>query len=78
MAKQAGTPTATRIYRITTASKVYLVEAITQSRAISHVAKKTMAIDVPSAKEVGALVKSGTDMEVAGAAAEEQEELPLV
>jgi hypothetical protein len=77
MAKQAGTPTATRIYRVTTASQVYLVEAITQSRALSHVSKKTMAIDVPAAKEVGRLVKDGIDIEVAGAAAEEQDELPL-
>jgi glycerol-3-phosphate dehydrogenase len=75
MAKQAGTPTATRIYRVTTASKVYLVEAITQSRAISHVAKKTMGIDVPLAKEVGRLVKDGIDIEVAGAVVEEQDDL---
>lgn len=77
MAKQAGKPAATRIYSVITPSKTYLVEAITQSRAVAHVAKKTMAVDIPTPKEIAKLIKAGIDIEVAGAACEEQDELPL-
>lgn len=61
--------TDTRIYRVTDRSTQVprLVEASNPAAAIRHVAKLRYAVDVPSAKEVAALMSSGYRVEVAGA-----------
>ena len=52
----------TRLYKITTPTAVYLVESPNRSRAISHVAKREMSIEVALQHEIHTLAKAGVEI----------------
>ena len=56
----------TRLYRVVTPTKTHLVEALNQQRAIAHVARKEIKVDIPASFEVFALAKKGVEIETAG------------
>lgn len=56
-----------RLYRVVTPTKTHLVEAPSQARAVSFVARKQMTVDIPASSEVFKLAKDGVEIEVATA-----------
>lgn len=54
-----------RIYKVTSADKAYLVQAISQAQALRHVAGKQYAVEVAKAIDVAQLMSKGAQIEVA-------------
>lgn len=55
-----------RLYRVTTPTKTHLVEAPNPSRAVAHVARQLIKVDIPASFEVFGLAKAGVEIEVVG------------
>ena len=56
----------TRLYRVTTPTRIRLIEAITPARAIAHAASTDFTAVIPDQREVFALATQGIEIEVAG------------
>ena len=54
-----------RLYRVITPTAVRLIEAPNPQRAIAHVVRKEIKVDIPASFEVFGLAKSGIEIEVA-------------
>ena len=59
-----------RIYKVTSADKAYLVQAISQAQALRHVAGKQYGVEVAKAIDVAQLMSKGAQIEVASSAPE--------
>jgi len=55
-----------RLYRVTTPTKTHLVEAPNPARAIAHVARQLIKVDIPASFEVFVMAKAGVEIEVVG------------
>lgn len=55
-----------RLYRVTTPTDIHLVEAPNPARAVAHISRKQIKVDIPDSFEVFALAKAGVEIEVVG------------
>jgi hypothetical protein len=60
-----------RIYKVTSANKEHLVQAISQAQALRHVAGKYYSVEVAKSIDVARLMKDGAQLEVASLTAEQ-------
>ena len=54
-----------RIYKVTSADKAYLVQAVSQAQALRHVAGKQYTVEVAKAVDVAQLMGKGAQVETA-------------
>lgn len=54
-----------RIYKITSADKAYLVQAVSQAQALRHIAGRQFTVEVAKAVDVAQLMSKGVQVETA-------------
>ena len=54
-----------RIYKITSADKAYLVQAVSQAQALRHIAGRQFTVEVAKAVDVAQLMSKGIQVETA-------------
>ena len=54
-----------RIYKITSADKAYLVQAVSQAQALRHIAGRQFTVEVAKAVDVAQLMGKGVQVETA-------------
>lgn len=54
-----------RIYKITSADKAYLVQAVSQAQALRHIAGRQFVVEVAKAVDVAQLMGRGVQVETA-------------
>ena len=54
-----------RIYKITSADKAYLVQAVSQAQALRHIAGRQFTVEVAKAVDVAQLMGKGIQVETA-------------
>lgn len=62
-----------RIYKVTSADKAYLVQAVSQAQALRHIAGRQFAVEVAKAVDVAQLMGKGVQVEVASALPEQSQ-----
>ena len=62
-----------RIYKVTSADKAYLVQAVSQAQALRHVAGKQYGVEVAKAVDVAQLMSKGVQLEVASTVPEQSQ-----
>ena len=62
-----------RIYKVTSADKAYLVQAVSQAQALRHIAGRQFNVEVAKAVDVAQLMGKGTQLEVASTVAEQSQ-----
>ena len=62
-----------RIYKVTSADKAYLVQAVSQAQALRHVAGKQYTVEVAKAVDVAQLMSKGTQVETASVTPEQSQ-----
>ena len=62
-----------RIYKVTSADKAYLVQAVSQAQALRHIAGRQFNVEVAKAVDVAQLMGKGTQLEVASTAPEQSQ-----
>ena len=62
-----------RIYKITSADKAYLVQAVSQAQALRHIAGRQFAVEVAKAVDVAQLMGKGIQLEVASTVPEQSQ-----
>lgn len=62
-----------RIYKVTGAGNVYLVQASSQAQALRHIAGKLYQIDVAKAIDVAVMMGNGATVEVSSTIAEQSD-----
>jgi hypothetical protein len=62
-----------RIYKVTGAGNVYLVQASSQAQALRHIAGKLYQIDVAKAIDVAVMMGKGATVEVSSTIAEQSD-----
>ena len=60
-----------RIYKVTSANKEHLVQAISQAQALRHVAGKYYTVEVAKSIDVARLMTDGAKIETASVVAEQ-------
>lgn len=60
-----------RIYKITSADKAYLVQAVSQAQALRHIAGRQFTVEVAKAVDVAQLMGKGVQVETASVVAEQ-------
>ncbi len=60
-----------RIYKITSADKAYLVQAVSQAQALRHIAGRQFTVEVAKAVDVAQLMSKGVQVETASVVAEQ-------
>ena len=60
-----------RIYKVTSADKAYLVQAVSQAQALRHVAGKQYTVEVAKAVDVAQLMGKGAQVETASVITEQ-------
>lgn len=56
-----------RIYKVTMGENEHLVNAISMSQAVNHIAKSAVRAEVATTMDVAVLVRAGHEVEEAGA-----------
>lgn len=54
-----------RIYKVTSADKAYLVQAVSQAQALRHIAGRQFTVEVAKAVDVAQLMGKGVQVETA-------------
>lgn len=62
-----------RIYKITSADKAYLVQAVSQAQALRHIAGRQFTIEVAKAVDVAQLMSKGVQVETASVVPEQSQ-----
>ena len=62
-----------RIYKVTSADKAYLVQAVSQAQALRHIAGRQFAVEVAKAVDVAQLMGKGIQLEVASTVPEQSQ-----
>lgn len=62
-----------RIYKVTSADKAYLVQAVSQAQALRHIAGRQFTVEVAKAVDVAQLMGKGVQVEVASIIAEQSQ-----
>ena len=60
-----------RIYKVTSADKAYLVQAVSQAQALRHIAGKQYLVEVAKAVDVAQLMSKGVQVETASVVPEQ-------
>ena len=60
-----------RIYKITSADKAYLVQAVSQAQALRHIAGRQFTVEVAKAVDVAQLMSKGVQVETASVVPEQ-------
>lgn len=60
-----------RIYKITSADKAYLVQAVSQAQALRHIAGRQFTVEVAKAVDVAQLMGKGVQVETASVVTEQ-------
>ena len=62
-----------RIYKVTSADKAYLVQAVSQAQALRHIAGRQFTVEVAKAVDVAQLMGKGIQLEVASTVPEQSQ-----
>lgn len=62
-----------RIYKITSADKAYLVQAVSQAQALRHIAGRQFNVEVAKAVDVAQLMGKGVQVETASVIPEQSQ-----
>lgn len=62
-----------RIYKITSADKAYLVQAVSQAQALRHIAGRQFTVEVAKAVDVAQLMSKGVQVETASVVPEQSQ-----
>lgn len=60
-----------RIYKVTSADKAYLVQAVSQAQALRHIAGRQFTVEVAKAVDVAQLMSKGVQVEAASVVPEQ-------
>jgi len=60
-----------RIYKVTSADKAYLVQAVSQAQALRHIAGRQFTVEVAKAVDVAQLMSKGVQVETASVVPEQ-------
>lgn len=62
-----------RIYKVTSADKAYLVQAVSQAQALRHIAGRQFTVEVAKAVDVAQLMSKGVQVETASVVPEQSQ-----